>query len=251
MAAPEGIKLLTRPGDSINMQPDPSRSSQPAPPSARAGAEHYASGGAPREGNRPPDLRTAVHDLRNVVAPLRNAVQLLRLRGQSDGDLAPIADIIERQVNEMVRLLNALSGVDSSAEPAATPRTEATKSGATAGRRVLIVDDNVAWLTSLSSVLREAGHDVKTAEDGEQAIPLAVSWSPEFVLLDAHLPGINGFEVAKQLREMYSPRAMTLVLMSGTTLDEATVRGAERAGFDHCIDKIHNFTTLDGLLRRQ
>jgi len=243
--------LLTRPGDYINMQPDPSRSSQPAQPSPRAGAEHYASGGAPREGNRPPDLRTAVHDLRNVVAPLRNAVQLLRLRGKSDGDLAPIADIIERQVNEMVRLLNALSGVDSSAEPAATPRTEATKSGATAGRRVLIVDDNVAWLTSLSSVLREAGHNVKTAEDGEQAIPLAVSWNPEFVLLDAHLPVINGFEVAKRLREMYAPQAMTLVLMSGSTLDEATVRGAERAGFDHCIDKIHNFTTLDGLLRRQ
>jgi CheY-like chemotaxis protein len=250
MAAPEGIKLLTRPGDSINMQPDPSRSSQPAQPSARAGAEHYASGGAPREGNRPPDLRTAVHDLRNVVAPLRNAVQLLRLRGKSDGDLAPIADIIERQVNEMVRLLNALSG-DHSAEPAATPRTEPNASGATACRRILIVDDNVALLTSLSSVLREAGHNVKTAEDGEQAIPVAVSWNPEFVLLDAHLPGINGFEVAKRLREMYAPQAMTLVLMSGSTLDEATVRGAERAGFDHCIDKIHNFTTLEGLLRRQ
>ena len=151
----------------------------------------------------------------------------------------------------MVRLLNALSGDDRSAEPAAAPRTEGNANAATACRRILIVDDNVALLTSLSSVLREAGHNVKTAEDGEQAIPLAVSWNPEFVLLDAHLPGINGFEVAKQLREMYAPQAMTLVLMSGSTLDEATVRGAERAGFDHCIDKLHNFTTLDGLLRRQ
>jgi len=115
------------------MHPDPSRSSQPAQTSARTGAERYADDGAPREGNRPPDLRTAVHDLRNVVAPLRNAVQLLRLRGKSDGDLAPIADIIERQVNEMVRLLNALSG-DHSAEPA-TPRTEPNASGATACRR--------------------------------------------------------------------------------------------------------------------
>ena len=92
----------------------------------------------------PAETVHAAHDLRNVVAPLRNAVQLLRLRGKTDSDLAPIADIIERQVNEMVRLLNALSGVDSSAEPTATPRTEATRSGVTAGRRVLIVDDNVA-----------------------------------------------------------------------------------------------------------
>jgi CheY-like chemotaxis protein len=232
------------------MHPDPSRSSPPAQPSAGAGAERYASD-APREANRASDLRTAVHDLRNVVAPLRNAAQLLRLRGKTNGELAPIAEIIDRQVNEMVRLLDALAGVERSAETAATPRTEANASGATACRRILIVDDNVALLTSLSSVLREAGHNVKTAEDGEQAIPLAVSWNPEFVLLDAHLPGINGFEVAKRLREMYAPQTMTLVLMSGSTLDEATVRGAERAGFDHCIDKIHNFTALDGLLRRQ
>jgi len=189
--------------------------------------------------------------MRNVIAPLRNVVQLLRMRGKTDGDLAPIADIIERQVTEMVRLLNALSGIDRSTEPAAAPRSEENARGNSACRRILIVDDNAALLTSLSSVLREAGHHVKTAEDGEQAIPLAVSWNPEFVLLDAHLPGINGFEVAKQLREMYAPQAMTLVLMSGSTLDEATVRGAERAGFDHCIDKLHNFTTLDGLLRRQ
>ena len=189
--------------------------SRPSPPRGRSGA--FADDGAPREGNRPPDLRTAVHDLRNVVAPLRNAVQLLRLRGKTDGDLAPIADIIERQVNEMVRLLNALSG-DHSAESAATQRTEENASGATACRRILIVDDNVALLTSLSSVLREAGHNVMTAEDGEQAIPLAVSWNPEFVLLDAHLPGINGFEVAKRLRQMYAPQAMTLVLMSGSPL---------------------------------
>jgi CheY-like chemotaxis protein len=223
------------------MNPDSSQSAHVAPV-AQAGAE--------RDASRPRDLRTVVHDLRNLVAPLRNAVQLLRLRGKTDAELVPITDIIERQVNEMVSTLNSLAGDerrDVEADPAA--RADGPADGADGSRRVLIVDDNVALLTSLSSVLCEAGHGVRTAQDGAQALALAASWHPEFVLLDAQMPTMNGFEVAKQLRAMYSRNVMTLVLMSGSSLDEATVRGAERAGFDHCIDKIHSFASLDGILR--
>ncbi len=131
--------------------------------------------GAERDVGCPSDLRTAVHDLRNVVAPLRNAVQLLRFRGKTDPALAPIADIIDRQVNEMIRMLNTLAGAESAAAEGAAPKPAAhavatPASKVAVGRRVLIVDDNVALLTSLSSVLREAGHGVKTAEDGPQAL---------------------------------------------------------------------------------
>ena len=150
----------------------------------------------------------------------------------------------------MVRTLNNLAGDerhDAGAAPAS--RRARVADGAAANRRILIVDDNVALLTSLSSVLCEAGHGVRTAENGAQALALAASWHPEFVLLDAHMPTMNGFEVAKQLRATYPQNVMTLVLMSGSSLDEATVRGAERAGFDHCIDKIHSFASLDGILR--
>ncbi|HEV7822904.1 MAG TPA: response regulator [Burkholderiales bacterium] len=199
------------------------------------------------------DLRKAVHDLRNVVAPLHNAVQLLRYRAKADSGLLPVVEIIERQVKEMVKALNTLAGDDRREEVAPAAGRNGAADGAAhgaAGRRVLIVDDNVALLTSLSSVLREAGHGVKTAEDGAAAIALAASWQPEFVLLDAHMPSMNGFEVARQLRARYPQDVMTLILMSGSSLDDATVRGAERAGFDHCVDKIHSFSSLDGILRR-
>lgn len=222
------------------------------------------------------DLRTAVHDLRNVVAPLRNAVQLLRLRGKADPALAPVTDLIDRQVNEMIRVLDILAGGGegrAAPEPVPATATATATAPATATaiarapradgraealvdalpppavRRILIVDDNVALLTSMSSVLREAGHGVQTAEDGSEALALAASWNPDFVLLDADIPRMNGFEVAKRLRSTYPQDAMTLVLMSGSSLDAATRRGAERAGFDHCIDKIHSFATLDHLLR--
>lgn len=227
------------------MNPD---STKPANGAPSAGAD----GG--REAGRPHELRTVVHDLRNAVAPLRNAVQLLRLRAGTDAGLAPITDIIERQVNEMVRMLNNLAAGERPAEPAPAPPVDGQRAAAAQpapARRILIADDNVALLTSLSSVLREAGHGVQTAADGPQALALAQSWHPEFVLLDAHMPRMNGFEVAKQLRAAYTQDVMTLILMTGSSLDDATVRGAERAGFDHCIDKIHSFAMLDGILRER
>ncbi len=199
--------------------------------------------------------RSLAHDLRNAVAPIRNAVQLLRLRGSADPDLAPITDIIERQVNEIVRILNVLADANRPArgdlQSAADGNDRGIPSSATASicRHILIVDDNAAFLTSLSSVLGEAGHEVKIATDGAEALALAQSWQPEFVLLDVHMPHMNGFEVAKQLRTLFPQGAMKLVLMSGSSLDETLLRGAERAGFDHCIDKIHDFATLEKLLR--
>lgn len=198
--------------------------------------------------------RTLAHDLRNVVAPIRNAVQLLRFRGSADPDLAPITDIIERQVDEIVRLLNLLADADrsgrSNLKSAGDGNHRATPSSAAAmiSRHILIVDDNAALLTSLSSVLREAGHEVKTAVDGAEAIVLAQSWKPGLVLMDVNMPRMNGFELARQLRALFPRGVMKLVLMSGSSLDETTLRGAERAGFDHCIDKVHDFAALEKLL---
>lgn len=201
--------------------------------------------------------RTLVHDLRNAVAPVRNAVQLLRLRGKGDAELGKVIDIIDRQVNEIVRLLNVAG--DAAAQSASTPPAAnigapaqspaATGAPVTTPRNILIVDDNAAFLNSLRSVLVESGHIVKTAVDGMDALAVAQSWKPEFVLLDVHMPRMNGYEVARQLRAMFSRQAMKLVLISGATLEETTLRAAERAGFDHCIDKIDGVAELESLLR--
>lgn len=192
-------------------------------------------------------LRQIVHDLRNVVAPLSNASQLLSIRSRTDAQLVPVVEILQRQVAQMVLMLDELAGMAGSELTAGAPAVDAAASARP--RRVLIADDNAALLTSLSSVLRETGHTVRTAQNGREAVALAAQWRPEFVLLDAALPQMNGFEVARQLRGTFARDAMTLVLMSGAMLDEAARRGAERAGFDRCIDKIQGIEALEALLK--
>lgn len=131
----------------------------------------------------------------------------------------------------------------------ATVRSEALARWPTANRRVLLVDDNEAVRTSFAAVLRDLGHDVRLAVDGIEALQVAEQWRPEFVVLDVHMPKINGYDVARTLRSRFPPSVMQLVMMSGTALDQATLVGARSAGFDHCIDKLSAVISLDQLLR--
>lgn len=70
--------------------------------------------------------------------------------------------------------------------------------------RVLIVDDDPDILTSLTKRLTWIGHDVLTAEDGEQALRMVVEDQPDVVLLDIELPGLGGLDILKRLAEKRS-----------------------------------------------
>ncbi|MCY2989177.1 MAG: hybrid sensor histidine kinase/response regulator, partial [Planctomycetota bacterium] len=67
--------------------------------------------------------------------------------------------------------------------------------------RVLVVDDNVDTVLSFSMLLEADGHNVRTAHDGLEAVQAALDYRPDLVLLDIGLPGLNGYEVAKRLRQ--------------------------------------------------
>ena len=82
-------------------------------------------------------------------------------------------------------------------------------------RRVLVVDDNEAFLTTFSDVLRNLGHDVRAATDGATGLEIAREWIPEVVLLDVYLPAKTGFELARELRQSFPPSNMRLIMMSG------------------------------------
>src|ERR1700694_4366752 len=88
--------------------------------------------------------------------------------------------------------------------------------------------------TPLASLLQDMGHEVRGARDGDEALDLAASWQPDFVLLDIHMPKLNGFKVARELRTRLPAARMHLVMMSGNTLDDATLAGAKAAGFARC-----------------
>jgi CheY-like chemotaxis protein len=82
-----------------------------------------------------------------------------------------------------------------------------------------------------------------------QAVELAEAWSPEFVIVDVHMPKIDGYAVARKLRARFPPTKMQLVMMSGTDLDPMTLMGAKQAGFDHCVDKTLAVKGIESLLR--
>lgn len=97
-------------------------------------------------------------------------------------------------------------------------------------RCVVVVDDNVDAADLLGDVLRSAGHHVETAHDGLAAVDLIAQLHPEFAIVDIGLPVMDGYEVARKLRERHatSPRLIAL-----TGYGQETDRVASRsAGFD-------------------
>src|SRR5512139_1555299 len=122
-------------------------------------------------------------------------------------------------------------------------------SAATAARcRVLVVDDDPAVADSMTVLLQLEGHEVRAAASGEEALALARSFHPQVVLLDIGLQGMDGYEVARQLRaQQAADETICLVAVTGYGHDEARIRSKE-AGFDRHLVKPVYPEALYGLL---
>jgi CheY-like chemotaxis protein/two-component sensor histidine kinase len=103
-------------------------------------------------------------------------------------------------------------------------------------RRILIVDDNEDSIASMATLQKRRGHEVRTAATGPEALAVAVEFLPQVVLLDLGLPGMDGFEVARQLRAMLTTRRAFLIAMTGYAKPEDWARARE-AGFDEHLVK--------------
>ena len=102
--------------------------------------------------------------------------------------------------------------------------------------RVLVVDDNVDTVLSFSMLLKASGHDVLTANDGVTAVQVASDHQPDVVLLDIGLPGLNGYEVAKRIRQQPAGEAVVLIALTGYGQDTDRQLSAQ-AGFNHHLVK--------------
>jgi two-component system CheB/CheR fusion protein len=98
--------------------------------------------------------------------------------------------------------------------------------------RVLVVEDNVDAAESLATLLRVWGHDVQVVHDGLEALDVASESRPEVVLLDIGLPGLDGYQVARRLREDVGLHTSLLVAMTGYGQPEDRRRSRE-AGIHH------------------
>ena len=107
-----------------------------------------------------------------------------------------------------------------------------------AGEVVLIVDDLPDNLSLLHDALDEAGYTVLVATDGPSALARAHQARPDIVLLDAMMPGMDGFEVARRLKAEPTTAAIPLVFMTALTETEFVVRAFGAGGVDYVTKPI-------------
>jgi CheY-like chemotaxis protein/anti-sigma regulatory factor (Ser/Thr protein kinase) len=113
--------------------------------------------------------------------------------------------------------------------------------------RVLVVDDNVDAAQTLGLLLKATGHDARMAFDGVNAVKVALEFLPNIVLLDIGLPGLDGYEVAKRLRQDSSLDGVVLVALTGYGQATDKLRSQD-AGFNHHLVKPTDFMKIKEIL---
>ena len=115
------------------------------------------------------------------------------------------------------------------------------------GHRVLVVDDNKDAARSLAMLLGHQGHEVRIAHSGPAALETIEGDVPDVVFLDIGMPGMDGYEVARRIRQRPDLENMVLAALTGWGQQEDRRRTAE-AGFDHHLVKPPDPKTLEHVL---
>jgi signal transduction histidine kinase/CheY-like chemotaxis protein len=261
---------LSLPPEPIQVKVDPARLSQVLSNLLNNAAKYTDNGGhiwltVEREGNeavvRIRDTGAGIPSemLPHIFEPFIQANQSLdRSQGGLGIGLTLVRDLVEMhggsvealsagpgQGSEFVVRLAVLVDSPSGAEAPASTRSPMPF----AMSRILVVDDSVDAANSLAMVLRLEGHDVRTAHDGHSALEAAQAIPPEIVLLDIGLPNMDGYEVARRLREHRDKDQMLVVAITGYGRAEDRQR-SELAGFDHHLVKPIDFDVLRRLISR-
>src|SRR5687768_796079 len=128
------------------------------------------------EEQRQPDdgLSQLGHELGNCLAPIRNALTLMEHANADARTVEYARSVIRQQLGELEKLSRRLTGN----APEAQVEEQSEK-----GRRILIADDNRAWVDTLASVLRNEGYTVFAAYGGREAVAMAAEVRPDAVLL--------------------------------------------------------------------
>lgn len=137
----------------------------------------------------------------------------------------------------------------SKVEPLAESSQEKTEenTSATTPLRVLVVDDNIASAKTTGWMLELIGHQPTLAHDGLEALEAAKNLGPDVIMLDIGLPGMNGYDICRELRKNPLFKNTTFIAQTGWG-QERDKQEAKAAGFDHHLIKPVNFEELSGLL---
>jgi CheY-like chemotaxis protein len=113
--------------------------------------------------------------------------------------------------------------------------------------RVLVADDNRDMADSLCMLMKMWGHESWPAYDGATALELASAHQPDVLMVDLAMPTLDGYQLARQLRQHPVLKGALLIALTGYT-DEAHRRLSEEAGFDHYLIKPAEPQRVEALL---
>ncbi|WP_297249455.1 response regulator [uncultured Prevotella sp.] len=102
--------------------------------------------------------------------------------------------------------------------------------------RILIVDDIPTNVALIAAIIKKLNARQETAGNGEEALSLIDSFKPHIVLLDLMMPGIDGWDIIKAIREKYSKEQMAIIVTSAIT-DYETITECKNNGVDDFITK--------------
>jgi signal transduction histidine kinase len=138
-----------------------------------------------------------------------------------------------------------LIGVQSTV--AAFPSTDTKRPPQVSPRRILVADDNSDAAEALALQLRLAGHDVRAAHDGVEALEVAETFAPQVVLLDLGMPRMDGYETARQIRRKWWGKSATLVALTGWGGQQDRKKTSD-AGFDaHLVKPVTEFDLFQAI----
>ena len=127
--------------------------------------------------------------------------------------------------------------VGSPAEPIGSgTQDDVPRAGRSGHLRIVVADDNHDAAKTLATLLELEGHAVEVAYSGERALGLIEASKPDLALLDIGMPGLNGYEVARRIREQQHGGCITLIAVTGWGQAQDRER-ARQAGFDHHLVK--------------
>jgi len=207
------------------------------------------------------DLRQALDDrdsdrLRRIAHSLKSASANLGAKGFSSlcADLEAVGRaeklteapaLMESIETILPAVLEALENfLATSGEPGAAPAVR-NEVGKDAQERplILLVDDDPAFRLATEEALQGAGYRVATADNGPQALDLALQEPPDLVLLDALMQGMDGFEVCQRLHRMNGLEDLPVMMVTGLE-DTASVDRAFESGASSFVTKPVNYSVL-------
>jgi DNA-binding response OmpR family regulator len=114
---------------------------------------------------------------------------------------------------------------------------------------VLIVDDNVDAAETLALLLEELGYTTSVVLEAPKAVEAALAFAPDVVFLDLGMPHLNGFDLARHLREQSALKNVYLAALSGWGTEEDRTRSRD-AGIDHHLTKPVMLNEVTGMLAK-